>query len=318
MAITGYMESTLNDSEIYQRFKTQGMDPVPKAVNLIRTAKHLTNEDIEAAYISVKQITDTLTREALKAFDSGKTVLIYNPTPSLSVTQSIPFITFKSPNVTYVFVDKYITVSREGVLTMKPTDLRDLLIGAVISSGIKKDYTRMSSNQYLMKVFNEIYVKMFTRILNRQFSIAANKTIFDTIQYWISRFFLLRVLGANDTPENIEKMATSHFKYIDELAYDEMKQKYEAVNPMNITELLEMLKETSPRMKTLDLPSFLSNWINYYYPPATMAVDSMEYFIFVVMTLLSGNGIINISAGDIVKETKSIKSLRAELLKLIQ
>ena len=44
---------------------------VDKAINLIKNAKHLTNEDIEAAYISVKQVTDTLTREAIKAYSSN-------------------------------------------------------------------------------------------------------------------------------------------------------------------------------------------------------------------------------------------------------
>ena len=48
-----------------------------------------------------------------------------------------------------------------------------------------------------------------------------------------------------------------------------------------------------------------------------MAIDNIEYLIFMVLTLLSGNNIINVHASDIVKETKGIKDLRGELLKLI-
>ena len=50
--------------------------------------------DIEAAYISVKQVTDSLTRSAIKAFDNDRTVLIYNEDPSKSVSKTLPFITF--------------------------------------------------------------------------------------------------------------------------------------------------------------------------------------------------------------------------------
>lgn len=320
MAITGYMESSLVNSEIYQGLKSSGSDPAAKASNLIKTAKHLTMEDIEAAYISVKQITDTLTREAVKAFDSGRTVLVYNTVPANSLTQALPFMTFrvKDQYVTYVFVDKYVTLSRDGIITMRPPDLRDLLTGAVVANAIKRNYNRMASNQYLMKTFTNLYVELFMRVLNREYSIAANKIVFDQLRYWVAKYFLLRIFGATDTPENIEKVATAHFKYIDELKYDEIKQAYDNADPINMSDLLKLLQTASPRMKTLALGTFLSSWINYYYVPATMAIDNIEYLVFTVLTLMSGNNIINISAGDIVKEAKNIKSLRAELLKLIQ
>jgi hypothetical protein len=70
-------------------------------------------------------------------------------------------------------------------------------------------------------------------------------------------------------------------------------------------------------MKSLTLGVFLSDWINYYYAPSMLAIDNIEYLIFMVNALLSGNGsLVNISACDIVKDTKNIKSIRSELLKL--
>ena len=322
MAIVGYMESSLSSSEIFQGINNSSEDgnsTTNKAVNLIRTAKHLTNEDIEAAYISVKQITDTLTRSAMKAFDDERIVLVYNSVPSLSVTQALPFITFKMKTgyVTYVFMDKYISINRDGVYTLQPPILRDLLVGALIANGLKQNYDNLASNQYLQKVLTEVYCKFFTRILNRQFSIAAEKIVFDVVQYWIAKFFLMRVFGANDTLENIESTAKAHFKYIDEMKYEEIKNQYDDVNPTKVSELLELIKTASPRMKTLGLGIFLNDWINYYYIPAMLAVDNIEYLIFMVLTLLNGNNIISISASDIVKEAKNIKSIRGELLKLI-
>ena len=321
MAIKGYMESTLSGSEIFKGINDagKGETTTQKAINLIKTAKHLTNEDIEAAYIQVRMITDSLTREAMRAFDDGRIVLIYNNVPALSVTQALPFITFKTKNgyVTYVFMDKYISITRDGVMNLQAPILRDLLIGALIANGLKTNYEILATSQYLQKVLMEVYNKFVTRILNRQFSIAADKIVFDTVQYWINKFFLTRIYGANDTPENIEKLSTSHFKYIDELKADDIKREYESADPSKFSELLELIKTASPRMKALNLGSFLSDWINYYYVPSMLAVDNIEYLIFMVMTLLSGNNIISIAASDIVKEAKNIKSIRSELLKLI-
>lgn len=321
MAITGFMESNLTQSEVFQGINNMGSGKKTqeKAVDLIKTAKHLTSEDIEAAYISVRQITDTLTRAAMKAFDDERIILVYNNVPSLSITQALPFLTFRTSNgyVTYVFVDKYIKVSRDGVLSMDPPILRDLLTGALIANGLKRNYSNLSSNQYLQKIMMEMYTKFFTRIINREFSIAADKTVFDIIQYWVNRFFLERVFGAADTPDNINSLAKSHVRYLDEINIQEMKNKYEDKDPQVLSDLLDLLTTASPRMKSLHLGTFLSDWINYYYIPSMLAVDNIEYLIFMCVTLLAGNNIINISASDVVKEAKNIKSFRGELLKLI-
>ena len=320
MAIRGFMESTLGTSEVYDGLNKMGdISTTDKAKSLIKTAKQLTNEDIEAAYISVKQISDSLTRAAMKAFDDGRIVLIYNNVPAQSVTEALPFITFKTSSgyKTYIFMDRYITVNRDGVMTLQAPIFRDLLIGALISNGLKNNYQNLASNQYLQNTLTEIYTKFVTRIINREYSIMADKTVYDIIQYWISKFFLINILGSTDTPENIENISKKNFKYIDELKYEEIKQAYEDANPTKISELLELVKTASPRMKTLALNIFLSDWISYYYSPSMLAVDNIEYLIFMTVTLLSGNGIISIAASDIVKEAKNIKSYRSELLKLI-
>jgi len=328
MAITGYMESSLVHSEVFNgdgsgssgiNHMDKSRTTLDKAIDLIKTAKHLTNEDIEAAYIAVKQISDSLTRAAMKAFDEERVVLIYNNVQSLSLTQAIPFITLKTKRgfVTYVFVDKYIQVSRDGVLSMQAPVLRDLLTGALIANGLKNNYANLARNQYLQKILMEIYTKFFTRIINRQFSVAADKITFDTIQYWINRFFLENIFESNDTAENINTISKAHIKYLDEMRANEIVHEYDNANPHKVSELIDLLKTASPRMRSAHLGTLLNDWINYYYIPSTLAVDNIEYLIFMCITLLAGNNIINISASDVVKETKNIKSFRGELLKLI-
>lgn len=321
MAITGYMESSLGTSEIFKQINELegGENTLEKAKNLIKNAKKLTNEDIEASYIAVRQVTDTLTRAAMKAFDEEKVVLIYNNNPAIEVTQTLPFITLKNGqgyNITYVFVHKYVQISRSGVMSIQPSILRDLLIGAYVANGIRNSYSKLASNTYLMKTLMEIYSECMIRILNREFAIKADRVVTDTLQYWIARFFMTRIFGSADSPENIENIARSHFKAIDQLKADEIKMQYDEADPATISKLIELLRSASSRMKTLNIGRFYSDWTNYYYIPSMLALDNVEYLIFMIICLQSGSGIMSISAADIVRECKGIKGFREELLKL--
>ena len=313
-----FEESRLPTSEIFGIFKTVG-EPLEKAKHLIKNAKILTSEDIETAYIQVRQYANSLSKAAVKAFDNGSTILLYNDTPALSMSQAFPFITFNHNGkyITYVFMDKYISKNRDGVLQLSPTIMHDLLIGALIANKLKSDYSTLSSNQYLEKILMEIYTKFITRILNKEYGIGADKQIYDAVQYYINRFFLEKIFETNDSAENIERLSMNQLKYIDEMKMDEVKMNYEKAHPETFSQLLELIKSLSIRMNALTLKLFADKWINYYYPPATLAIDNIEYLIFMIITILHGNNIISISSSEIVKETKNIKMLQEELIKLI-
>ena len=316
-----YYESSLGTSEIFKEINSIDGDESTqqKATNLIKTEKHLSVEDIETTYISVKQVTDSLTRAAIKAFDNQRTVLVYNEDVKKSVTKTLPFITFKTKNgyTTYIFIRPYVSINRNGVMNLQPAILRDLLIAAVISTGIRTDYSKLANNVYIRNTLMEIYSEFMIRILNREYSIKADKIVLETLNYWIRKFFIVRIFGTNDTSENVEIVSTKHIKSIDQIKIEEIKRLYEEDNPTKLSELMELLKKASNRMKNLNLPRFYSDWINYYGIPSMLALDNIEYLVFMIITLQSGNNIISISASDIVKECKGIKGFREELLKLI-
>jgi hypothetical protein len=148
MGLVYYTESSLGTSAVFKGINdtaTSGNSAMDKALNLIRTAKRLTPTDIEAAYIQVKMITDTLTSEALKAYNDGKVVLLYNSVAAQSTSQALPFMTAKTKTgyTTFVFMDKWIKISRDGVMNLSAPVLRDLLIAATISNGLRNNYNNL-------------------------------------------------------------------------------------------------------------------------------------------------------------------------------
>lgn len=320
MAIRGYNESGLSSSEIFAGLSTlSSNDPKAQAIGLIKSLKPLTVSEIEGAYVMIKNYPNMLSRAAIKAFDEGKTVLLFNDNPTLAVTHALPFITFNTPRgyTTYIFLDRYASKTRDGILNINGPMLHDLLVGALISNRLKEVPERVSTNQFLQILFTDIYAQLVGRVLNRLFSINPDLNVRDTSQFWIRRFFLQRVFGSRESLESTNILAGKNIKSLDEMRLNEIKMIYAENPPQQISELLELIKPLSPRMKTLSLGTFIEDWIKYYYPPALLAIDNLEYFIFMIILLKNGNSAVNISAGEIVKEARNIKSLNEELYKLI-
>ena len=324
MAIVGFNESSLATSEIFSGLKdATGSDQRQKAINIIKTSRTLTKEDIEGVYVTLKQSSNSLVRAALKAFEEEKIVLKYNTERSLSVTIALPFITFNmGPDryTTYVFMDNYVSErGKDQIMNVSAPVLQDLLIGSLISNGLKSNYDRLASNPRLERLLMDIYTRFFTHILNKDYSIRADKIAFDLIQYWVNRFFLLKVYGSRNTDDNIEILSFVNARYIDEVRKDEAKRLYDEANPDNLSDILELLKNASPKkMGALNKGSFISSWINFYYPVTMLAIDTIEYLIFMIIAVRNSSGMVSMGARDMVMETKNIKILYEELLKIIE
>ena len=322
MAIRGFNESSIATSKVWAELNT--LDPKhtmqDKAVKLIKgDARELTNEDIQAAYVAVKQISDSLTIASVKAFDNQIVRMLYTPTPSKAMNRAIPFLTFRTQGryTTFIFTGRQTIVDKGNVLSIQAPVFRDLITGATVANGIRTNYDRMTANSYLQQTLMKLYCTFICRILNRGYSIMTEKVMFDKIQYWVCRFFVEAVFGVTDTPENIDKMASVNLKFLDNITMQETANAYNQVNPKNIDDLLNLMKSQITRMSSLSLGRFLSSWMDYYHEPALLAVDTIEYLVFMIICLLSGNNIINVAASDIVKNMKGINQLRGELLKLV-
>ena len=324
MSIQGFNESVLSDSEIFQTLSSSNEgNPIASAIKLIQTSKHLTNEDIEASYLTLRASQDRLDNAALKAFDSGDIVLVYNDVPSLSVTQAFPFLVFKSQSknkfISYVFMDKYVRRSREGALSVPTPILRDLLIGALIANKLKTNYNKLVGSQFMQNLMMNIYRRCVSRILMRLFSIGIEKVTVDASEYYMNKFFLLRIFGSTEPPENIEVAATKHFRYVDEIKLAELRKAYDTANPEKISDLLALIKPLSDKMRILDLGTFSDGWMKYFYIPLLLAIDNIEYLIFMTITLFhSTPGISNVAASELIREVKSILKIKEELLKIIE
>lgn len=314
------LESTLTKSETFTDFNTLGgVSQVSKAMGIIKNVEPLTVDDIETAYVQMKQLSSVLSRQAMRQFDQGDIVLLFNKNVEQRMTDVFPFLTFLvkgSKYTTYIFMDKFMTIDRNEKYHINSSILNDLLISAAVSNGIKANYQRLASNVYFENILTSLYSQLFIRVLNREYSISTDKILSDMLGYWIGKFFLLNIFQTVAGDAGVENVLLKEVKYLDELQVNEMKAKYDEAKPTKISELLELIKGSSPRMESLNKASFVNKWMDYFYPRALLAMDNIEYFIFMIIAILGGNNIVSIAPSELVKETKNINNFKPELIKL--
>ena len=315
-----YKESSLSSSEVFKGLnELSEVSQTNKAINLIKNIEPVTIDQIEPAYIQIKQYPNLLSRSAIKAFDRGEIVLIYNKNVEQRMTQAIPFLTFRKGDkyITYLFMDKYISENQDGTLNVTVSVLHDFMTSALISNALKTDYQKLLNNNFLEDILPKLYSKFFTRIVNREFLLTADKVLFDSVTYYVSKFFLIKIFESAANEDGIENIIMSDLKFIDDLKYNEIYQTYKNASPNSVSELIQLLTTVSPRMSSYKYPTFLSQWMNYFYLPATLGIDNIEYLIFMIICLLGGNNVVSIAASEIVKETKGMVSFKPELMKLL-
>lgn len=320
--ITGYAkpfnESSLSKSEIFGFFKNT--NPREKAIKLIKNARRLTNEDIQSAYIQLKQMNHALIREAVRKYDIGDILLLYNEIPDDGLSKAFPFMIMKTENryKGYIFTDRYVSKNKNNDLNVNSSILYDLMVGTCVGIGIKSNYQSLVTNSTLEKLLMTIYTKFFMRILNKEYAISSDKIISESIAYMINRFFLEQIFESTNTTENINKLSLQDSKYLDEIRINDIRQMYDNNTPTKLGDLMTLIKPLSPRMSSLTLALFVNKWISTYYEPFLLALDNLEYFVFGILSVLRGTNLVSISSKEMVTETKGIMLLQPELIKLVQ
>lgn len=315
-----YNESSLSSSLIFNQFNKSSGNVVDKAKTVIKNGRIIANEDIQTQYMRLKQYGNSFTKAAVVAFDQGLLNIVYNNNPENNISMAFPFLTFKKGDnyVTYIFINPYASINKDDQIIVNETALNILMQSAYAANRIKTNPDKVYANSYIETITLEIYVKLIMRILLREYGFGSEKELVDIVQYFISRFYLEKVFESRDGKENIEKLSSDHFRYVDDMKYNEIKDLYDKSNVDSFEKLLDLIKGLSGRMDTLNLKMFVDKFMQVYYMPSLMAIDNFEYLIFVIISLLNGAGnIINIKAKDIVTETKNIKMFNQELLKLI-
>ena len=311
-------ESTMEDSFIYKSFNaSNGL--IEKMVKYIKTSVLLDTSYFEEQYSQIKKTgISPLSTKVLDAYNNGQIELLYSR--ETKIGNSIPFIIRKNEKgniVATIFIASFSTIDKNSNLTIPVKQLYALMETAYVALQMQLNPTKIQRNLGTMKLCSSIYTQMIVQILNKEYALTLDKTLYDQVTYIVTRFFLTNV-WEYPNKELIESYAKSDLKYIEGFDLDLTVQGYDNAGITDFNTLIQYLSTLSPRMKELNTRYFIERYINTYHGSSILSIDYLPYVFFVIInTLLSSFLISHRALNDIIKNTRGINKFYPELLKLV-
>ena len=325
MRASMYTEGTMEDSYIFSMFN-ENKELTSKMLAYIKTAVSIDEEMLQEQLLQIKKSRiSPLADEVLGAFARGEIELLYNRT--VKVPLATPFIVRRDPSFTgnalntraTIFISNYGSVSKKfNAYEIPMKNLYVLMESAYVALYIHKFPTKIQRNYGLMKIVCSIYTSMFTRIMNKEYSLSLDQDLYDRVNFIISKFFLEKVweltnsdIVFNNAMINIQNPNVTDLKIISD-NYDET-----GIN--DIGDMLIFIKTLSPRLSNLSVRYIIQRFMITYHGGAVMAIDYLPYMFYVIInTLLGGFLLSQTSLADIIKNNRQVRTFYPELVKMMQ
>lgn len=317
-------EATMEDSYIFSLFN-ENKELTAKMLSYIKTAISIDEDLLQEQLLQIKKSRiSPLADEVVGAYARGEIELLYNR--SVKVPLATPFIVRRDPSFNgntfniraTIFLANFGNIPKQGTsfdIPMK--NLYVLLESAYVALYIHKYPTKIQRNYGLMKILCSIYTSMFTRIMNREYSLSLDQDLYDRVNFIISRFFLENVWELR-TPDIIFNNAMINIQNPNVADLRILSQTYTDANIKDISDALLLIKSLSPRLNNLSVRYLIQRFMTTYHGGAVMAIDYLPYMFYVIINTLIGGFLLNqTTLADIIKNNKQVRTFYPELVKMI-
>lgn len=320
-----YKESTLSDSHMFDMLNAN--QEISKRIALAyKNGQQLTSDHIQEQLIQIKRSRiSPLVDKVIEGFTTGNIILLYSP--NYKIPQPLPFsiIKLNGKNKAIVFLNNYgafrkgASISTGGESFNIPMkDLYVLMESAFIAYSYYTYPIKLERNIGIMKFTSAIYTALFIRIFNKEYALSMDQDLYNRVCYAISRFYLERVWGCTNHDLIHAYSIANGQKTSNRGDIELVASQYGDKNIQKVTDLLNFIKELSPRMDDLNMRYFTECFINTYRAQSLLSIDVLPYFLFTIIAALLGSYIINQPIiYDILKRTPGVNTFYAELTKII-
>ncbi len=251
-------------------------------VKLTKDSKVLGDEEL-IDYISSfeRRYSFSLKQKIIEDYRSGRVKLLYCD-KQYKLPTTLPAYLMNTGNgiVTCVNLSNNMTVTKNNLYNIDYKTLFGYMqLGSTLAICYQK-YSYLKNKSSLIKLGVYAYSKLFTKVLNRIFSLSITPGKSDTILYLSGMFFLVNMLGRDE-----ESLQTSNKSYAlancnqaNKLVIDDYISKFQTEDFKDIDTFLQAIAKYIPGMETLDTRQFVSNYISQYGPSMLLGIEYLPYF----------------------------------------
>lgn len=314
----------MEDSYIFSLFN-ENKELTSKMLSYIKSSVSIDEDVLQEQLLQIrKSRISPLSEEVLGAYARGEIETLFSKTVKVPI--ATPFIVRRDPGFrgnaqgirSTIFIANYGTIAKTtGNFDIPMKNLYILLESAYIALFIHTHPTQIQRNIGLMKIVCSIYTSLFSRILNKEYSLSLDQDLYDRVNFIISKFFLEKVweLTNKDVIFNTACVNIMNPNIIDLKLINEQ---YESANVKDISDALILVRDLSPRMSNLSVKYIIQRFMTTYNGGGVIAIDYLPYMFFIIINTLLGGFLLNqTSLADIVKNQKMIKSFYPELVKML-
>lgn len=230
----------------------------------------------------------------LKALENKTLIPVYNK--QVVIPSSIPcFFNKQNGKLRAICnLSNYGILNKDNtILEINTKMLYSILEMGLISLGYLETASSLSMNQVIEKQGAIIYSTLFTRILDKDFSINLDPVLSDKMTFVAAKFYLISVLGRKPT-QSVNQLAYSCIK--NKTTQTTISTFDEELNQECYTSLDKLLEEIAnkvPQLRNLTLRSFYYRYSRDYGPSTVLALEYFPCFFYLVSNTVYANGINN-------------------------
>jgi hypothetical protein len=289
-------------------------------IKLSKEGKMLTDTEI-GHYIAEfdRRYAFPLKNRVIEDFKTEKVKVLYND-KNYILPSTIPgyLINAGTNIICCVNVSNDMRVNKNNEYIIDPKVLYSLMqMGSIIGLCFSK-YSFMKNKVNIIKIGSRMYSKLFSKVMNRLFTLSITPAKQDAITYLASMFFITNMLGRDD--ESLEDMnkkyALDNCNKINNLVIDDYARQFDNRDYTDLNTFIEAIKKNIPGMETLSVRGFVDNYISQFGPSMLFATEYLPFFIGNIGYVLVGAMLNNQTVIENNLGMKDIMDLFSELSSL--
>lgn len=266
------------------------LDLQKKMMRLALEGEEIQTSDIQRQLSDIERIYYYASKSHVMHDISARKVLPVYSQKDFVVPMTIPSFLFNKNGKVHVITNlsNHMTKNREGVYNIDTKMLFTLLQSGTVTARCYEKYPKLKMNSTIIKSGTTIYSKLFTKTLNKMFSL---NTVPDKLEiaYFLSGlFFLVNVLGLDFESESTPRYALSACKNPNAVPIQITLSKFKAEDFADLDKFIQALGRNLPIFEKITTRSFLDNYIQMYTPNMMLSLEYLPIFFHNVFAVLVG------------------------------
>jgi len=263
---------------------------------LLSKGRIITTKELEEPLMVImKNFKFPLKFKIMEAIEAGNIQMRYAIGTRLPTCLPFFLINEKNNIVSVVSIDIYGTYDEENdSVKIDPKKLYCMLEGAYLARLAYMKQDKLVIRSTILSGGSEIYSSMFTRVLNKKYSLNIDKSKMHKVIFLASKFYLINILGLVDS----DIVFNYAFKNCPNGNLYSLKEVNEIVDSSAFTNLesfITCLKspELGLGFKDLTVRGYLEAFINMYESSNLLSLECFPYFLYNVVSVTNGGYINN-------------------------